>query len=149
MPAVVRPSRADPDTDHGRLKGEPKVLTALARGETAAAAARAAGVHERTVRRRLDDPAYRAEVARLRTELFGRAVGILASGAEGAAHALLRLTEEAEADHVVLQASKALLDLGPSLRDHVELVDRHEAVEAELAAIRAERSDPGPLRSVQ
>lgn len=58
-------------------KGEPHTLTALACGASAAEAAQAGGVSERTVRRRLAEPAYRRQVAAVRADVLGRIVGQL------------------------------------------------------------------------
>jgi hypothetical protein len=82
---------------------------ALARGMTQAEAATEAGVGERTVCRRLDDPAFRATVARFRSRLMDRAVGRLAAASDRAIDRLLELVDNSE-DIIRLRASKVLLD---------------------------------------
>ena len=57
----------------GRKNGDPVLAAALASGGTWKEAAEAAGVSERTVGRRLKDPAFRGTVSRLREEIFSRA----------------------------------------------------------------------------
>jgi hypothetical protein len=85
------------------------LVTALAAGAGTAAVARHAGVNERTVRRRLQDPAFKAKVDEARAELVRQAVGRLAAVGQLAAdklHALL----SARSETVQLQASRSILE---------------------------------------
>jgi transposase-like protein len=114
--------------------------TVLASGETVAAAARKAGVTERTVYRwRLED-AFRRDVDQARAEMFSRALGCMAEGAASAALVLRQLCLKAKSETVKLGAARALLEQGPKLRESVELEERLRALEERTAA-DAERSD--------
>lgn len=61
-----------------RIDGDLAIALALARGTSVAEAARIAGVSERTVYRRRTDPAFRAGVERLRSQIIEGAVAISA-----------------------------------------------------------------------
>jgi hypothetical protein len=92
----------------GRVGRDAALIEALARGATHAAAARAAGMSERTVRRRLEDPVFRARVEARRQELFDEAAARIVSAADRAATTLVELLE-AESEAVRLRAAQALL----------------------------------------
>ncbi len=68
-----------------RKKGEPACILALAAGASERQAAAESGLGDKTVRRRMAEPEYRAEVSRLRSELLGRTAGRLADTAAKAA----------------------------------------------------------------
>jgi hypothetical protein len=115
-----------------RRKGEAALLLALAGGRTVRAAARAAGVGERTAARRLADPAFRRQVAELRAEMVERALGRAARGMSAAADTLRQLLR-AEKESVRLGAARALLELTVRLREGVELEQRLRALEERAA----------------
>jgi hypothetical protein len=91
-------------------KNEEALVLALAVGDSAAAAAKKAGVHERTVRRRLAKPTFRARVAQARAEMLGSAVGRLASLGGTAANTLRDLVAEGTPPAVRLGAARAALE---------------------------------------
>ena len=64
----------------GRESADPLIILALAQGMTIVDAAKAAGVSERTVYRRLDDHEFRLEVAWAQQALVTQALGSLAAG---------------------------------------------------------------------
>src|SRR4051812_9747298 len=72
-------------------KGESALLLSLASGQTVRDAALSAGVSEKTVNRRLADPAFRQQVAELRSEMVSRAMGKMAEGMVEAAETLRKL----------------------------------------------------------
>jgi hypothetical protein len=112
-----------------RKHADTVLVTHLAAGRTQEHAARAAGVSARTVRRRLDDAAFRGEVEAARRAAVARAVGAVADGATAAA-ATLRLLLQAEAESVRLGAARALLEYaikGIELTDVLERLERLEA----------------------
>jgi hypothetical protein len=117
--------------DIGRRKGDSALLVALAGGRTVRAAARAAGIGERTARRRLADPAFRARVAEMRADMVERALGRAARGMSAAADTLRRLLR-ADKESVRLGAARALLELTVKLRESVELEQRLCALEERL-----------------
>jgi hypothetical protein len=110
------------------LKGEPFVALSLAAGSTITQAAEAGGVTEKTVRRRLATPAYRAEVRRLRSEKMERAVGHLTEATTVAVDTLVDLLS-ATSEHVRLGAVKTVLEYAISLSENVETRERIEALE--------------------
>ena len=61
------------------------LIAALAGGATVQAAAEQTGMAERTVYRRLEDPAFKARVSEARSEMLSRAVGNLADCSTAAA----------------------------------------------------------------
>ena len=93
-----------------RRKGDDALLVALASGATIKQAANTAGVAEKTAHRRLADPAFRARLTALRTELLDAAAGRLAAAGTGAVDALQALLT-AESEAVRLGAARSLLDL--------------------------------------
>jgi hypothetical protein len=115
-----------------RKNGRPAAILALASGEGVAAAARKAGVTERTVRRWREEDGFRREVARAHAEMFARALGCLAEGAASGALVLRQLALKAKSESVKLGAARALLELGPKLRESVEREERIAALESRL-----------------
>jgi AcrR family transcriptional regulator len=114
---------------NGRKNADGVLVAALAGGMTVAESARQAGIGERTVYRRLEDPAFRWTVADARGRLLEHAVGQLAEASTAAA-ATLRALLDAEADTVRLGAARSILELGGRLREWVELEARIAALEA-------------------
>ncbi|MBM3996308.1 MAG: hypothetical protein FJ303_19470 [Planctomycetes bacterium] len=112
---------------NGRRNGDTLAL-ALAAGDSIADAAAKAGMSERTVYRRLADPAFRKRVQTLRAEMIGRALGRMADGMTLAADVLRELLS-ADAESVRLGAARSILDLGLKLRDATETEDRLAALE--------------------
>jgi hypothetical protein len=112
---------------NGRKNGDALAL-ALAAGDTAIEAATKAGMSERTVYRRLADPAFRRHVQDLRGEMVGRALGRMTNGMSEAAD-VLRSLLAAESETVRLGAARSLLEIGSKLRESVELEARLQALE--------------------
>lgn len=109
--------------DPARLTGKTAAAVSLAKGETVAAAADAAGVNERTVRRWLADDEFAARVGELRSTMIDNAVGQLADAA-GEAVQTLREMLAAESEPVRVRAARAILAAVVVLRESVELEDR-------------------------
>jgi len=112
-----------------RRKGDAELILALAAGQTIRDAAASASLSERTVTRRLQEAAFRQEVANTRTLMLSQAVGMLADAAADAVTTLRSLLN-AESDTARLGAARAILDAGPRLRESEELAARIEAIEA-------------------
>ena len=112
-------------------------MAALAGGATYEDAAERAGVSERTVRRRLDDPAFRHRVDAARAEMLSRAVARLTGASVEAVEALRGLLGSGQ-DFARLGAARAILELGLKLREQLDLAGRVAALEqaAEQAAAR-------------
>ena len=96
------------------------LIEALARGESAARAARLSGWSERTIRRRLKDPEFLQQVQEARQAMLAGATARLA-GATGEAVICLRSLLTDDSSNVRLQAAKSIIEMGLRLRDHVEL----------------------------
>ncbi len=106
---------------------------ALAAGLTYAGAGRVAGVSERTVRRRMADPRFAADVSIRRGEHVAAVAGQLV-GAGTDAIDVLRGCLAADSPAVRLRAAHLVLTLGTQLRHANELEDRLIALEAGLRA---------------
>src|SRR5204863_65773 len=74
-----------PVAGSGRGNADAALVAALAAGSTIRDAAKTAGVAERTVYRRLEDPGFRQRVNNARAELIAHAVGKLAEASTAAA----------------------------------------------------------------
>lgn len=114
-------------------KGDPELIARLAAGANVPDAAKAAGVSERTVFRRLQDPAFRREVQAVRTELLSQTVGRLVDAGTDAAVTLRQLLS-ARSEHARHAAARTILEMGPKLREAEELADRIAAIEERLEA---------------
>jgi hypothetical protein len=111
-----------------RARGDARLLAALSSGISVAEAARSTGFSERTVYRRLADPAFRKQLAGMRDDLITEALADLASSAARAVATLRRLLD-ARNERVQLAAARALLDQLLRLRESVELAERVAALE--------------------
>jgi hypothetical protein len=77
---------------------------------TYADAAQAAGVSERTARRRMEDESFRSQVTAARADLVQRAVGRASDSLVEAVDTLLELMRGASSESARLGAARALLD---------------------------------------
>jgi len=102
----------------------------LAAGLSIVKAARRARMSERTARRRLEHPGFRARVDTLRAEIVGQAVGQLSASMTDAAAKLVELMGSTD-EKVQLAAAREILGSGLRAR-------QLEDVERQLAAL-AER----------
>ena len=109
-------------------KGEAKLLVALAGGATITAAAKSAGIAERTAYRYLENETFRQEVARARAEMISRAVALLAGSACKAAAALRKLLT-AESENVRRLAAVSIIDGLYKLRSSDEFETRLQRLE--------------------
>jgi HEAT repeat protein len=114
-----------------RRNADSVLVTALAAGATVEAAAKTAGVSERTAYRRLDDPAFRQGVINARAEMVSRAVARLSATSTLAADTLRKLLD-ARSETVRLGAARAILELGSKLRESEDLAERVRALEERL-----------------
>ena len=110
------------------------LVAALAGGKTVQDAAASAGVAERTVYRRLDEPAFRTQVDKARRELIAQAVARLSASATDAADTLKALLGKDTPPAVRLGAARSILDVGLRLREHENLAERVAALEGQLGA---------------
>jgi hypothetical protein len=109
-------------------------LVALACGSTMEAAARKAGISERTAHRRLKDPAFGRRLDQLKTETVRRAADMLTAAALEAVKTLLSLQADNVPAPVRLGAARATLELGMKAREFADLTERIAQLEARFAA---------------
>ena len=127
-----------------RKKGEAELILALACGATPENAAQKAGLSVRTVYRRLAEPAFRAHVRQMRSDMVQRMAGMLTAAGVGALRTLSQLHESALSESVRLGAARSIVELGCKVREAAELTERLAAVEARLEALLDEYvEDPG------
>lgn len=101
---------------------------ALARGATVQQARHISGVSQRTASRRLAEPAFRAQVNRIRQQLIDDACGRLADGLSNSID-VLRCLLTSDSELIALRAATAHLDHVLKLRDSVVLEERIAALE--------------------
>jgi hypothetical protein len=111
------------------------LVLALACGATVEAAARQAGVSDRTVYRRLADPAFQKRVKDARTDLVRRSAGLLSAASGEAVRTLLALMKDAAPPATRLGAAKAVLEIGMRLRELAELEAEVRALEEKVTAL--------------
>jgi hypothetical protein len=106
-----------------------RVRVALARGDTYAEAARAGGVHERTVARWMAQPKFSLSVSDARREQLSVATGRLTDAAPEAVEVLLAAMR-GNGDAVTTRAALAVLAWQTKLRRAGDMEDRLLKVEA-------------------
>jgi hypothetical protein len=116
----------------GRSSADEVLVSLLAGGTTRQAAAARAGVAERTVYRRLEDPGFRGRIEEARADMLARTSAMLTAAGTTAAETLVRLLE-AELDTVKLAAAVRIIELGTRLRESEQIEARLAALEAQLA----------------
>lgn len=109
-----------------RKKGFDQFALAMASGRTIRAAAKAAGISERTARRRAADTAVQMRIAALRRQLVSRAVGRLSAGMTAATRELERLLRDPSAK-VRLGTARTILDFGARLGPDEQTLTDHDA----------------------
>jgi hypothetical protein len=112
-----------------RQKGQDALIVALAAGKTIKEAARLAGIHERTARKRLARfPEYATRIAALRADMISKAVGKMADSMGAAADTLRKLLSGV-GESARLGPARSIIELGNKLRESVELEERLQALE--------------------
>jgi len=123
--------------ENGTKKAEAALVVALASGQSVRAASRASGVSERTIYRRLSDPAFREAVANARAAAVAQATAKLAQLSTAAVETLRRLLR-AKSENIRLAAARAVLEFGGRLRESEEFSERIRKLEEELSRERSE-----------
>lgn len=118
-----------PPSASGRHGADDQLIALLAGGATNADAAKSAGISERTVYRRMQDPAFRQRVTEARASLIERAVAQLAASASQAVSTLTDLLGFEYPPAQRVSAARSILELGVKLRESVELEQRIAALE--------------------
>jgi AcrR family transcriptional regulator len=115
-----------------RKKTKHDLLMTLACGATVAQAADKAGVSERTVYRRLADPAFRAQLDQLRADMVQRGAGMLTAASLEAIKTVVGLLGSNAPEQVRHGAARTILQYGVRLRELAELQARLAALEGQL-----------------
>ena len=116
----------------GKHTTDVTLVVALASGLSRKQAAQQAKVSERTVTRRLADPAFRERVAAAQAETITQTSAQLTAAGLEAVHTLVQLLS-AQAESVRLAAARAVLELAVSYREGAQLEVRIAALEAQAA----------------
>jgi len=106
------------------------IVDPLARGEAYAVAGARIGRSERSVRRRMSEPEFAAEVNERRREMLSMATGQFNAALDDAVATIVDCMH-AENDGVRLRAAREVLDLGSRLTDRVELDDLVRRLDAQ------------------
>jgi len=104
----------------------------LAAGSTYAEAAAAAGVSERTIKRRMTDGRFRNDVAAVRADMVRRTSGALTDASVMAVGTLIALLDVAVPPSTRLGAAKAILDAEATYREAGALEERLQLLEGQL-----------------
>jgi hypothetical protein len=110
----------------GREEADEALAAALAAGKNFTQAGKVVGVCQRTVRRRLDEPEFRALVNRLKSELVESAVALLGKSMNAAASELAKLLKKSKDEKIRLAAAREILNTGLKARQ-VEEIERQLA----------------------
>ena len=129
--------------DRGKRGSDAHLVAALAAGASVPAAARAGGVSEATVYRRLREPAFRRQVDEARAEMLGRALARLSATCSRAATTLADLLA-AESESVRLGAARSILDVALRWREQDELARRLDNIESWIEVLDA-KADTGGM----
>jgi hypothetical protein len=121
---------------HGRKDTDEAILLALAAGGSTATAAEKGNCSERTVRRRLADPAFRQRISAMRSQLMAETIGRLATLGKRAADELDRLLLSGENDNIKLGAARAVLTYMLQGHEHEVLGQQIEELQAEIEELK-------------
>ena len=118
---------------HDRLSPSDEViLTALVAGHTQVEAASAAGVSERTVRRRLEDPHFLTHFRRTSDDVVRRVTAQLSELGQASVATLAELLDSDSSPQIRLRAAQTVLSLARDYRLHEELRQRLDHLEDAL-----------------
>jgi hypothetical protein len=126
-----------------KRKAEEALVMALACGASPENAARTCRVSERTVFRRLAEPAFQARVDNARADIARREADTLTAAGLSAIKTLMTLQESAVSEAVRLAAARNIIELGCKLREKVEVTERLAALEVCLATLLGGSDPPG------
>jgi len=123
----------------GKKGGDDALVLALAAGQSVNEAAKQAKVGQRTVYRRLEDPAFRAKIDAVRSDLMGRVIGQLADAATEAI-ALLRKQLGSQSEMVAQRAAELITDFAFKGHEVADLKRQQQAILDRLDAMEASRA---------
>ncbi len=119
---------ADSDTKNPS-KGDVALIAALLRGLSNAEASQEAGVSERTLYRRMQDPGFRRQLTNARSAVVAQTVNTLSAASDEAVKELQKLVTKAKSEHVRLGAARSVLEFSARLRESEELEQRLSELE--------------------
>ena len=125
-----------------RRNADAALIAALATGATREEAAVAAGVSERTVYRRCDDPEFTSRVEDAQQDLISRSTARLGAATGQAIETLVDLLDAAQPPSVRLGAARAVLDSAMRWREAEEIELRLAALEVTHRAVLIAKSSP-------
>jgi transposase len=124
---------------------EALLVMLLAKGATVAQAARHAGVSERTVYRRRQQPEFQARIDAIQDETLQRVADLITKAAQEGIHSLVALQQDTTTPPSVRRAAaRDILDLGPRLREDSNLEKRLAALENSLSVPSVSSDSVGP-----
>jgi hypothetical protein len=125
-----------------RRQGDARIVGALAAGHPYAEAAKIAGCSERTVRRRMQDPLFRAEVEEMKKQIVEQTSASLATLAVKALGTLEPLMNDGE-PWLRQKTALAVIDLSIRYREAALLDERVAMLEERAREIAAQRASVG------
>ena len=108
------------------------LLIALACGSTVDNAAKTLGVSSRTVQRRLADPEFQKRLTEMKSDMVGRAAGMLTAGSLEAVKMLMLLQQPTQPPTVRLGAARTVLELGIKMRLSLDVDKRIAMLEQQM-----------------
>ena len=116
----------------GRKNADEPLAAAIAAGSTIADAAKAAGVSDQTVYRRMREPSFLRRVDEIRREMMSQVVGRLTASLDAAAAQLHNLQANAETDSVKLSACRSIFEFAMRGSELLDVTRRLNEIEAIL-----------------
>ncbi|VTR97821.1 Uncultured bacterium genome assembly Metasoil_fosmids_resub OS=uncultured bacterium PE=4 SV=1 [Gemmata massiliana] len=129
-------AKPTPKPRRGRSDADETVITLLAGGATIREAAAISGVSERTITRRLKEPAFRQRVSEVRAELMAIAAARLAGGMSEAVDVLRDQLKSAD-PHVRHKSAVKLIELTLKVQEVTELRQKLEELERRLEGVKS------------
>jgi transposase len=111
-------------------KSETLLVTLLAKGATVPQAARQAGVSERTVYRRRQQPDFQARIQAIQDETLGRVASFFANAIQDSIRVLIKLQGPDSPPHVRRAAASNFIRLGLRCRELADLDQRLAQLES-------------------
>lgn len=120
------------NTEYSITTKQQKAIAALLSEKTIGAAAKSAGVGERTLYTWLDEPNFKAALRSAEREILDEVTRRLSAGQSLALDTLQKLVTSARHESTKLRASVAWLELSLKFRDINDIEDRLTALEAAI-----------------
>jgi transposase-like protein len=137
------PPPTDVDLPPGLNAKEAAAVEALLQQPTITRAAASVGIHERTLRRWMAEPAVHAALQEARHASFGQAIGMTQLYAAVAVSALIKIVQDANASSSArVAAAVAVLKFGREGIELDDLADRIQTVERKILPLLPDGSMP-------